>query len=588
MIRSATSMQNIHTYAERPSQRQGADPLDIKASSRPRPLSYSTGTSAGLSPTLVRNISTNKNQRSIHRTVTPRSQQDPKTQEGLLRSSEDNRRVNRHSLTPRVSNKPQVHGNIEDFFELDNGPQRQVSRPPGVPCERPGKATNGTKEGVSRSSMSDLPDRRRNASECQPSGAVAQETHSRSDKPKVRNLRSAASFASLRPSQQTPAARLSPNRSPPPPPPPPQRMGSRQTLPPKTHQEKAQNNRLLAQTSRRDSTDTTSTVSSFSSSSSDASQRSIAPKQGGPIYQYRTTEDERSAFASDTEPSSFELYGDCGDYHKPENMERNTPSDDENQLENSFSVEYWKDKLHKEQATVKALQRQKQACNKDISFLSQSVDSLALEKQEWIKRFEAEKTQKERLQDEILSVKDSLTVASEQVRQMLIENEALKKQVEQVYGDPFKTSVVGPASSSLSAIKSQLRSSQVQARTLKATLEQFLRLGDGSEEQYAVQETPKADPLPNEPLDQVPEKVTSGEDTDLAGNDLDILLRDLVLEKELLQAEYSKMPVTGANTLTRRRREELESRLDEVDSHMSKIKLRMRNRNSSQRENILG
>ncbi|KAL0075448.1 hypothetical protein J3Q64DRAFT_1648355, partial [Phycomyces blakesleeanus] len=144
-------------------------------------------------------------------------------------------------------------------------------------------------------------------------------------------------------------------------------------------------------------------------------------------------------------------------------------------------------------------------------------------------------------------------------------------------------------------IKSQLRSSQVQARTLKATLEQFLRLGDGSEDQYIPQDTPKVDPSPPrhenslDNLEQVPEKVSSErEDTEPAENDLDILLRDLVLEKELLQAEYSKMPVTGANTLTRRRREELESRLDEVDSHMSKIKLRMRNRNSAQRENLLG
>ncbi|KAL0075447.1 hypothetical protein J3Q64DRAFT_1375789 [Phycomyces blakesleeanus] len=436
MLRSATSMHNIHTYSERSSQRQAPEPLETKASGRQRPLSYSTGTSAGLSPTLVRNGSTNsnKNLRSIHRTVTPRvNHQDPnKTQESLLRSSEDTRRVNRHSLTPRASNKGQVNNNIEAFFALDSSP-RQISRPPGVACERPGKASNGTKEGVSRSSMSDLEDRRRNASlECQPlGGVVAQEIHSRSDKasitpvptssqssgllsrsskqsdqvhPKSRNLRSAASFASLRPPQQTPAptsasaARLPSSRSPPPPTPPPsQRLGTRQTLHPKTPQEKPQNIRLLAQASRRDSTDTTSTASSFSSSSSDASQRSSnsnsQAKQSTTMYPYRGSEDERSTFTSDTDVYSFDMYPDGGDYSKPEALDRSTPSDDENQLEKAYenNIDYLKDKLHKEQATVKALQRQKQACNNDISFLSQSVDALSMEKQEWIKRFEAEK-----------------------------------------------------------------------------------------------------------------------------------------------------------------------------------------------------
>lgn len=76
------------------------------------------------------------------------------------------------------------------------------------------------------------------------------------------------------------------------------------------------------------------------------------------------------------------------------------------------SEEYWQHKLDKERAVVKALQRQKEgstkgecmivehmlmflfvlaACNKDITFLSQSVDELSTEKQEWKQKYENEK-----------------------------------------------------------------------------------------------------------------------------------------------------------------------------------------------------
>ncbi|ORZ26130.1 hypothetical protein BCR42DRAFT_20302 [Absidia repens] len=69
-------------------------------------------------------------------------------------------------------------------------------------------------------------------------------------------------------------------------------------------------------------------------------------------------------------------------------------------------------------------------------------------------------------------------------------------------------------------------------------------------------------------------------DTDPATSvtDLDDQLQCLLQEKELLQAEYSKIPVSGSNAICRRRREDLEARLDEVDSKMRKIRLKIRRR----------
>ncbi|KAI9306450.1 hypothetical protein BJ944DRAFT_263538, partial [Cunninghamella echinulata] len=60
--------------------------------------------------------------------------------------------------------------------------------------------------------------------------------------------------------------------------------------------------------------------------------------------------------------------------------------------------------------------------------------------------------------------------------------------------------------------------------------------------------------------------------------DLDGQLQRFLYEKELLQAEYSKIPVSGGNALSRRKREELEARLDEVDSRMRRIRLKIKRR----------
>jgi hypothetical protein len=92
--------------------------------------------------------------------------------------------------------------------------------------------------------------------------------------------------------------------------------------------------------------------------------------------------------------------------------------------------------------------------------------------------------------------------------------------------------------------------------------------------------------------------IDTGPRNTLSSTNLDAQLQSLLQEKELvspppkksacgltrpcfffqLQAEYSKIPVSGGNAICRRRREDLESRLDEVDSKMRKIRLRIKRR----------
>lgn len=78
---------------------------------------------------------------------------------------------------------------------------------------------------------------------------------------------------------------------------------------------------------------------------------------------------------------------------------------------------------------------------------------------------------------------------------------------------------------------------------------------------------------------KTPEREHTKQQQEETTAELDIQFRELLREKEILQAEYSKAPSSGGNALVRRRREELESRLDTVDSQMCRIKLQMRSRN---------
>ncbi|KAI8144468.1 hypothetical protein BJV82DRAFT_607435 [Fennellomyces sp. T-0311] len=285
------------------------------------------------------------------------------------------------------------------------------------------------------------------------------------------------------------------------------------------------------------------------------------------------------------------------------------------------SEAYWRNKLDKERAVVKALQRQKEACNKDIAFLSQSVDDLTNEKQSLLKQFEDEKISKGRFQDDLLSVTDKLNEATKQIKQLMTEKseleeskielersvnelekskselESSKNELERTLNDQKSSLEQAKSCESLTneKLQAQLRHSQDQVRVLKATMEQFLRMGifnedmslygdiaskysttnkSSSVEMLVQEQRSEAKPNQQETKTENNKKETAAEIKSVA--ELDMHLRELLREKELLQAEYSKIPISGVNALTRRRKEELEARLDQVDSQMSKMKLKYR------------
>ncbi|GAN00838.1 vacuolar protein sorting-associated protein 72 homolog [Mucor ambiguus] len=305
-------------------------------------------------------------------------------------------------------------------------------------------------------------------------------------------------------------------------------------------------------------------------------------------------------------------------------------------INHDLRCEQLKNKLEKERATVKALQKQKEAYNKDVLFLSKNVDELSTDNQEWKRKFEIEKSAKERFQDDLSSTMDKLNEATEQIRQLESQSRLLKQEIDDKNAEireleknrKSKSPVVRGKSTTTPTEKSsdrslaaQLQHSQNQVRLLKSTMEQFLRMGVFNDDLSSMTSpTTSIDAVVSElrcgrtrqfrhptsttaakgtgadqhsdptstttsttsaksrkslvPVDtKAKEPIKNNKSTPTA--ELDNQLLELLREKEILQAEYSKAPSSGGNALVRRRREELESRLDTVDSQMCRIKLKM-------------
>ncbi|KAI9020798.1 hypothetical protein CLU79DRAFT_217957 [Phycomyces nitens] len=137
--------------------------------------------------------------------------------------------------------------------------------------------------------------------------------------------------------------------------------------------------------------------------------------------------------------------------------------------------------LDQDKAVIKALQGQKEACNRDIAFLSQNIDLLSTEAADWKKKWETEKLQKEQCKEELASVVRKLAETSDKVRHLTGTNEDLKRDLEKCRQQDTKEEprdqCADDNSTKMDQLKAQLELSQDQVRVLKATMEQFLRMG---------------------------------------------------------------------------------------------------------------
>ncbi|ORX48220.1 hypothetical protein DM01DRAFT_1409897 [Hesseltinella vesiculosa] len=242
-----------------------------------------------------------------------------------------------------------------------------------------------------------------------------------------------------------------------------------------------------------------------------------------------------------------------------------------------LSVELLKQELDSERAVVYALQRQKEAYNKDISYLCQNVDALTKENQEWKRKHQHERVEKERFQDELSATMEKLNEAMMQLKQLDRDKQALNADLQSK--NLQLEAALQPSTTDPNHIPAD------QVKFLKSTLEQLLRLEvfDDKPSKPKDEEKPKVHTSPSKTNTTSTSSrrsvvATATTSHSISLKDLETQLQNCLREKDLLQAEYSKIPVSGASALYRRKREELEARLDDVDSRLRKTRLKIRRR----------
>ncbi|KAG0168777.1 hypothetical protein DFQ28_005632 [Apophysomyces sp. BC1034] len=276
-----------------------------------------------------------------------------------------------------------------------------------------------------------------------------------------------------------------------------------------------------------------------------------------------------------------------------------------------------KQELEKERSIVRVLQGQKEAISKDLDYFSQTVDELMEEKEALMQEYNNEKVQNKNREEDLDMLLEKLKSATDSAREKSLEAGQAKTQLEN-YKTEFQQeqaelrSLLRRKETEVEQLKTELAQTIDQVELLKSTMERFLRAQaefDTHESKSTAVQTPNASPrsqgakISNEDLyyasspssndssihihhhsptqDIMKNTITydTSHSTDDPEDNLDRQLLVLTKEKEKLQSFYSKIPLSGGGPTSRRRKEELEEMLDEVDSQLSKVKQNIRRTN---------
>ncbi|CAO3689189.1 hypothetical protein G6F70_004859 [Rhizopus microsporus] len=290
-----------------------------------------------------------------------------------------------------------------------------------------------------------------------------------------------------------------------------------------------------------------------------------------------------------------------------------------------------KEELEKERSVVDSLRKQKEAITKDLDYLGLTVDELYAEKSDLLQQLEEEKIKNQRqledmneimnkmkanadnardqsfavdqykseLENHLIECKQekrqlqqSIELGDKRIRELTIELNASREQVESlkltmdqlIQSHAAEISRVTASAAAAAAAAASANNKKAQSYHMN-TPNGSPQLPPKEEDDLCCSPIPSNLPAPstttttpfgtpqsmdsdyrikNEPLDASEEK------------DLDSQLMKLTKEKEKLQSFYSKIPLSGGGPQSRRRKEELEAMLDQVDSQLSKVKQRIR------------
>ncbi|GAA5801227.1 hypothetical protein HPULCUR_006671 [Helicostylum pulchrum] len=266
--------------------------------------------------------------------------------------------------------------------------------------------------------------------------------------------------------------------------------------------------------------------------------------------------------------------------------------------------------LQNEKATVNVLQKQKEAVTKDLDYFELTVDELLNEKTDLLQQLEDEKIKNQQYLDDLnLSLeKQKATADNARDQSFAVDQTKLEFEASQEKWRQDQTELLSDITSkdkTIRELRSKLSKSQEQVETLKSTMDQLIKshtdemtrtIADKEKSSLPLH-TPNGSPRihPNKidpdcqtqssPIIPLPTSSTPftnmsrTESTDQSSeynHDLDDQLMKLTKEKEKLASIYSKIPLTGSGPQFRRRKEELEAMLDQVDSQLSKVKQKIR------------
>ncbi|ORZ08966.1 hypothetical protein BCR42DRAFT_424376 [Absidia repens] len=298
-------------------------------------------------------------------------------------------------------------------------------------------------------------------------------------------------------------------------------------------------------------------------------------------------------------------------------------------------IQQLQDALQMEQSINSALQGQKEAITKDLDYFSLTVDELMEEKETLLQKYEEEKLKSQSKDQDLNDLLDKLKSSTDNARERSKEVDQWKAEIENTKEEASLEreklkAVLKQKDHEIIRLKNEASDGKEEIKILLARIDQLVQetahqkstcQGSQSPSNHhhspAAIETPNASPqldaqqyIPHDDFQlhedlsqqqqqqqqqQQPTVKTTGTRMALPkrvhptaitttntttatspNNALDNELMSLTKEKEKLQSDYSKIPLSGGGHTSRRRKEHLEEMLDEVDSQLSKVKQKIR------------
>ncbi|KAL7311072.1 hypothetical protein PS15m_008884 [Mucor circinelloides] len=156
------------------------------------------------------------------------------------------------------------------------------------------------------------------------------------------------------------------------------------------------------------------------------------------------------------------------------------------QYGDNFIVDMLKDELEREKSSAKALQGQKDAISKDLDYFCNLVDEVTGEKDEYKRKYEEEKNQNKQLQKAIKDLESRASSSSspiprdcsgEAIAQLQIELQNLQQQsTEEQYAYYNNLQY---KNEEINILKTELKQAQRQIQVLRKTMEQMLKAEGG-------------------------------------------------------------------------------------------------------------